>query len=358
MYVTTTNKYFVCLKGAHLNPVPWEISDADETLSVDCVYFGKVFQAMEKDLKIKDLTFYLTWNTNELPSYGQNVVAVILGDEYSRIPKYIHKVGAVFKTLKTRPTLACNPLLQPSYKNIIDLMQFLKVWIIRLPGWLNYILPKTKTLPISIDKLKPIYDIPLGYYKQLDLPIKDIKERLYDIFFAGSVISTYPIWSWRFWLIPPKDISRKEMILKTNTIKNKYPEFKIEVATSSDFGSEAKGSTDKRSYSEKLMDAKICLAPRGNVFETFRFFEGLRYGCIIITEKLPSRWFYDGAPCIEITSWNQLENILLKLKNDENLMQKLHQQSLDWWKKKCSEDAIGRYFAEKLNIMKCDSTLQ
>jgi hypothetical protein len=99
------------------------------------------------------------------------------------------------------------------------------------------------------------------------------------------------------------------------------------------------------------MNAKLCLVPRGTSYETFRFFEALRYGCIVVTEALPSRWFYEGSPAIQITDWNELETILEKLLKDQNLMQEKHEESLNWWKTRCSEAVVGEYMAEKLNSL-------
>ena len=91
------------------------------------------------------------------------------------------------------------------------------------------------------------------------------------------------------------------------------------------------------------METKICLVPRGTSFETFRFFEALRYGCVVVTEALPSRWFYKGAPVIQITDWSELEKILEKLLSDKQVLQEKHQESLNWWHKKCSEETVGAY---------------
>ena len=48
------------------------------------------------------------------------------------------------------------------------------------------------------------------------------------------------------------------------------------------------------------MDARVCLAPRGASVETFRVLEGLRAGCVVVGERLPGHWFYDGAPVIQL----------------------------------------------------------
>lgn len=339
------NQYFVCLRESPLVPIPLTLANVDPRLPYDCVYFGKVFEAMEQKLAASDLTIYLTWDVGQLPSYGDNVVVVVLGDEFGIVPEYINRVRTVFKTLNMRPMIGSNLLLKPSYLNLMSLIQFLRVWVVRSPSLLRVWFQRLKN-----NKIASIYDIPLGYYNQTDLPIKPLFERRYDLFFAGSLVSeSYPIWSRRRWLRNPKDIARQEMLSAVETLQVKYPELKIAIGKTCDFGVEAEFSEDTRSYSEKLMDAKICLAPRGSLFETFRFFEGLRYGCIIVTEALPNRWFYQGSPAIKLSTWRDLEQSITEIIQNPQLSKLKHEASLEWWHKKCSEVVVGSYMAEQID---------
>lgn len=345
--MTTTqvqNRFFICLREFPLSPVPWMLSETLQNMPCDCLYFGKVFKFMEKHLTTDGLIFYLTWDTEQLPSYGENVVAVILGDEFSYVPRYAHKVRAIFKTLSMRPIIGSNFLLNPSYLNLMMLLQVLRVWITRTPSLLYSWLQQLKGNSIA-----PIYDVPLGYYNQSDLPIKPILERRYDLFFAGSLVTApYPIWSRRRWLRNPKDIARQEMVSAIEDLQTKHPELKIVVCKTNDFGLEANFPEDTRSYSERLMDSKICLAPRGSLFETFRFFEGLRYGCIVVTEALPPRWFYKDSPVIQLSVWSDLERMTQDLSKKAHILQLKHEASLNYWKAKCSEESIGKFMAEKI----------
>ncbi len=340
-----SNKYYICLKPDQ-EPIPWYPPDPHPLDWVDYTYFGKVFEAMEKHLDRDDLIFYFTWDcVDELPSYGENVVAVVVGDEWSRIPSYFHKVRAVFACLTLRPILGCNPLVRPSYLNFLALIQFLRIWVIRLPKLINYWVHKSKSLRGTQSSL---YDIPQGYGRQLELPIKDMEARKYDVFFAGSVVhNSHAQWSLKRWIGTPKSISRTKMISSLQRIKEKHPEMNIEIATTSNFG--ASMSADESLYSQRMMDTKISVVPRGTSFETIRYYEAMRYGCIVITEALPDRWFYEGSPAIQIKDWSELEGILENLLNNPHLVREKHQQALNWWNTKASEAAIGAYMAEKLN---------
>jgi hypothetical protein len=75
----------------------------------------------------------------------------------------------------------------------------------------------------------------------------------------------------------------------------------------------------------------------------------MKYGCILVAEALPSRWYLDGAPIIQIKDWQDLESILGNLIDNKQLMEELHYKSLNWWQHKCSEASVGDYIIEKLN---------
>ncbi len=105
---------------------------------------------------------------------------------------------------------------------------------------------------------------------------------------------------------------------------------------------------DTEAYSLALMDSKICLAPRGTSADTFRLFEGLRYGCVVITERLPARWFYRNAPVVQIDDWQELHALVPALLGDPRRLQELSQAALRWWRTVASEEAIGHWMAERI----------
>jgi hypothetical protein len=338
------NRYFICKPGQA--PIVWLQSDPAHSIDANCAYFGKVFEQMEQHLHRQKLTVYFTWDVKTLPSYGSDVVAVVQGDEWYRIPSYAHRVRAVFKCYGTRPILGCNLLRDPSYLNFLTTLQFLRILLLRIPGVVQN---KWHALrQFASASSSAIYDIPLGYYNQLDLPIRAIESRPFDVFFAGSVVQgNYPLWSFKRYLGTPKDRSRRQMLNCLQAVKMNHPHWTIKLRLTTDFN--ASRDSDQARYSERMMNAKICLVPRGTSFETFRFFEALRYGCIVITETLPDRWFYRNSPAIQISSWQKLETVLSELLDNPDRLQQLHQASLDWWKHYCSEAAVGKYMAQCLN---------
>jgi len=323
---------------------PPEVSQAFE--GGDCGdYFAKVFEAMQQKLEVENLVFYFTRDIDCLPSYGENVVAIVIGDEWSRIPSYFHKVRAIFKCYGIRSVAGCN-LFPSSYLDFLTLIQFIRTKTINSPRWINYSIHQLKN-----GKNPPIYDIPLGYSNQIDLPIRPINERNCDVFFAGSVVHRpHPIWSLKHWLETPKSLSRKQMLANIHQIKRDRPEIQLDLCTTPGFinSYDPLTSSDAKSYSARMMNAKICLVPRGTSFETFRFFEAMRYGCLIITESLPSSWFYRGSPAIQVRNWREMKAVLNAVLDDRQLLERKHQAVLSWWKDKCSETAVGEYIAEKI----------
>ncbi|MBE9157829.1 glycosyltransferase family 1 protein [Nodosilinea sp. LEGE 06152] len=350
---SSTNQFFMYVDK---KLVPWNIYDPEPDNCGFVDYFGQVLQAVDRALPNQGLIFYVTMTEmKEMPSYGENVFVLILGDEFYRIPDYVDKVGGVFKCYGTRQIREqlnlYRPLLKPSYFKFLVLGQSTKNFAHRFAKKIRYRLKKIKSLLLGRSKIVPIYDIPPGYFNSENLPIKPVQDRTCDVFFDGSVVQhQYPVWSLRYWSKTPKAHSREEMVANLKRFKDNNPEFQVHLTLVAGFA--GANYTPQSTYSQDLMNAKICLAPRGTTLETYRLFEAMRYGCVIIVESLPSRWFYNGAPIIQIGSWQNLEPVLTKLLNNPMLLQSLHQQTLDWWETKCSGKTVGKYIADEINALR------
>jgi hypothetical protein len=108
-------------------------------------------------------------------------------------------------------------------------------------------------------------------------------------------------------------------------------------------------------YSAAMMDAKICLVPRGTNPETYRYFEALRYGCIAIAEQQPDFPFYRGAPIVQIDDWRKLDGVLAALLSDPERMDRLHAQGTAWWRDRCSAEHIGNMMARTIREVRASS---
>ena len=341
------NTYYLCFPRTK-KKLAWNPFEPSPTpqLYARTTYLGGVFQAMEQHLNQTGLTFYLTLDLRVLPSYGPDVVAVIQGDESARIPAYFDKVRATFKCYGTRPVRPASCRAAPSYRNLLIQAQYVRDAVRGLPGRAHFALQRRR----HQDNLPPIYPIPLGYANQLTLPVKPIEERAVDVFFAGSVAhKAYPAWSPKRWLKTPKDLARRQMLAGLEAARRRMPGLTVDLRLQSSFRRSIKASA--AAYSEGMMDAKVCLVPRGASLETFRFFEAMRYGCVTIAEALPPHWFYEDAPAIQTADWRNLPEILASLLDDPDRLRARHAATRAWWQARCSEDALGRFFADKLNAL-------
>ncbi len=299
---------------------------------------------MERTLEDRALDFYLTFDPHRLPEYGDTVVAVVLGDEVGFIPPYLDRVRAVFKCYGTRPALGAGLLRNPSLTGVAALAQYTVRWLRWLPSAAGHSrLVASRTM--RGERPPPALSVvPLGTWNQLELPIVPIENRPTDMFFAGSVEHRA---SQGHRLLSAKVRARREMLAALERLAGLRPGLRIDVRITSDFkASEASSSVD---YSHAMMAARACLAPRGTSVETYRLLEGLRYGCVVVSEPLPPHWFYKGAPFIRVDRWRDLDSALMPVLDDDAALRRLHASGLAWWRDRCSEAVVGRFIADRLN---------
>lgn len=320
-------------------------------------YLHRVLQIVEQELGGCGLTFFVTWKLDVLPEYGNHVVAIVMGDEWSQIPAYVDQVLITFKCYGIYPRLGVRLVRQPSYLNMLVFLRHLRVLAHWLPGALRYAGRYVRHRWRG-ELVPPVYDLPLGYGNQLALPVQPIDTRPIDVFFAGSIEQGFPrrFWSPHRWLPSPKRVSRLRMLQVLEVLQHQLPELRVFVHTNArfvlnalEYGLTEPGEVlDTEAYSQTLMQSKICLAPRGTSADTFRLFEGLRYGCVVITERLPRRWFYRNAPVIEVDDWQELHSLVPGLLRDKQRLRRFQQDALQWWRTVASEEAIGRWMAGRI----------
>ena len=311
----------------------WDPHAGPRPERADTRYFGAAFAHMERALEDPDVDVYLTWDVERLPRYGSRVVAVVLGDEGGRIPRYLDRVRAVFKCYGTVPAAA----------GLVDLPRYGLHWLRWLPGATALARQRVASRLGRGPRPAPVLPIPLGTHNQLDLPLVPLERRGTDVFFAGSVEHTG---STLHRLASPKARARREMLEAVDRLGRARPGLRIDVRATSGFQASVDASPEE--YSRALMDARVCLAPRGTSPETFRVLEGLRCGCVVVTGRLPGHWFYRDAPLVRLDRWEHLERALPML-DDPAEMARRHAAALAWWRERCSEAAVGRWLAERLN---------
>ncbi len=349
----TRHEYYYCLSHEDATPIP-----LDSTFQECPDYISAVLRRLDSEINTKKITFYITWDLHRIPSTGKDVVAIVLGDEWSRIPHYSHNILCTFKWYGTYEKII-NPIWRfDSYLGILSNLKSFFKSVKRIKYDINN--KKVGDMRRELWKGGPrVFPIPLGYGNQIDLPSIPMTERDNDIFFAGSISNKeeYSYYSPKKWIGKPKSISRTKMVKQTNKLKYLHPSINTKIHTNSQFVLNAieydqvrsDEVLDAREYSEALMNTKICLVPRGTSPETFRFFEGLRQGCVLITEQLPDRWFYNEAPIIQINSWRELHSIVPSLLDDQERLEYLHEASLQWWNEVCSEEAVAKYISKRIS---------
>jgi hypothetical protein len=324
------NRYLLCLAGSA--PIPLDLDDDREVApDVFLGYWKRVLRVLELASPVSGLTFYVVWDRGtvaDLPTYGEDVVALVLQDEYGIVPQWSDRVRLVFKTYGFLPSLRAGGRGRQRTATVVKALHDGALWL-RYSCW--------RSSPHCIT-------VPLGYARQHDLPLKAFEERRYAVSFLGSADrSVHPRFSLRRILGTPKVIARDRMLraLDRLALWNAF------VGTTAHYL--ASISDDGLAYSRVMQDTQICLAPRGSSVETYRFFEGLRYGCIVICDRLPPHSFYAGSPAIEIDDWGDLDGVLQTLLDDPLWMLVLHRRSLAWWRERCSEQAVGALMARCLH---------
>ena len=354
------NRYFVCPPEDAL-PVEWNPfnhQEFDDPKAVypdypllnydypDITYLSGALRALERDYTLSGYTFYLTKDVQSLPSYGPKVIAFLVADERCRRPAYLGRVGAIFRNYGVRPRLARGAHKHTAL-SLPTLYQFVRMHMFGLRGRVSGLArefaqrlgwggPRCATAQ---------HVIPNGYYNQLPLPLKDLSSRPVDLYFSGSIGAKY-------WF-SAKRASRERMLARASVLARSRPDLAAKLEAFPDFIPETFRSPEEKrkaaeDYSQALMDAKICLVPRGTMPESARFFEALRFGCIIICDPLPDHWFYRDAPVIQLKSWHDLGDVVTSLFEHPERMLALHERSLEHWRAVCSERALGAFVAEAL----------
>jgi len=292
------------------------------------------------------LHFYLTKDPNELPEYGPHVVAVLLLEERCKLPRYAGHVRAIIRNTRSVPFLGFRSRagLITNRLEMVLAVEYLRDWALHRRSLRAFKTPRPDWPPV-VHNGPRIHTIPLGYHSQEELPQVAMADRMLDAFFAGD-LSTGARWtSYRYWLSTSKAQARKQLWRVLLKLK-RDPEWRL------DLGALTKETSTRQqfdSYSQKMMNSRICLAPRGSMAETYRFYEGLRAGCLVITNRLPDEPYLRGAPVIQVDHWKELPGLLRKYARDIDALEHYRQASLAWWRERCSELVIGPQVERFLN---------
>lgn len=199
-----------------------------------------------------------------------------------------------------------------------------------------------------------IHPFPVGYLNAAgEVEPVPFQEREIPVFFSGYLnrnrVDLYkqfrPVW----WL-PRRNLkSRYTRELARRLIDRFCPERQFEntipgarIGFTEWYG---KGLAPEE-YARILASSKIALCPPGFVsHETIRHWEAMRLGCVVISAPLPPSHFYKDSPIIQLGDWSGLRPLLDDLLRQPEKLAQLHEKSVAWWKRACSEEAVADYMA-------------
>lgn len=202
---------------------------------------------------------------------------------------------------------------------------------------------------------RKIFHFPLGYVKDTrHQKVKDLAERQIKVFFSGNLnkgrIALYKLLSRSgipdiFYGYLMKVFKRVPSLIKRD-FSDRFPSSYLY------FTNGFKKGLSPEKYTEMLYNSQIVLCPRGFLkTETYRHFEAMRAGCVIISERLPDTYLYRNSPIIQVDSWQEGLAVVEKLLNDPGLLSYHYHQTLKWWKNVCSELSTAEHVANRLQTL-------
>ena len=192
----------------------------------------------------------------------------------------------------------------------------------------------------------------LGYHTQTkNKKIIPIKERLFNTTFTGclnrnrielaSLVTNIPIKWIGLGLLFYKKFTLK---ILNNLVKYKYPRDYYQ------FNDGFNNGLDEEDYNFILRNTKIALCPKGWVnSETFRLYEAMKWGCVVISEELPDRSYYKDIPIIQVKDWREGLKISNELINNKTKLEEMSKRNLQYYKDNLSPQATANLIIHKLN---------
>jgi hypothetical protein len=99
---------------------------------------------------------------------------------------------------------------------------------------------------------------------------------------------------------------------------------------------------NEEDYNFILRNTKIALCPKGWVNqETFRLYESMKWGCVVISEDLPNRSYYKGIPIIKVKDWSEGIEIANRLIEDTNELERLSKKNIQFYKDNLSAESTA-----------------
>jgi hypothetical protein len=305
-------------------------------------FYREVCSNIETASDICGLTFYLSARAPaRLPRSGKDIVLLLLADELYAHRAYYSRLLAIFRCLPARPiyldgfpirTQHLSYLAHYSYKYL----QYIKS--------LLHLLRKGESLNLRECSARTMC-IPLGCFSYFEPGAVPMSKRDIDYAFLGSVTYNASEKKWFHALMEsPKEAARRVMCesIREVSAAGRWRGF---LHTTGDM---KESMSNQSKYAEVLAQCKISLVPRGTCYDTYRFFESLKAGCVVICEHLPDVWFYKGHPGITIRDWRSLPHLLDRLLNDPELLERKSREAIKFYNERCAQEVVAKRMVEFL----------
>jgi hypothetical protein len=223
-------------------------------------------------------------------------------------------------------------------------------------GWREAYLAIFKSYLPDDSHSAPIFPFPLGCVRDVPaVPIKPPSDRGLDLFFAGNMnanrLGLYRALHPLYRRLPPAALRVGLSLGHRAGLARAVPRDLSPFFPGSylHFTAGFKQGLSPAAYGQKLADSRVALCPRGwHSAETFRHYEAMRAGTVVISEPLPSTHFYRGSPVIEVPDWRSGVVRARALLRDPGALDAAHRETVRWWHEVCSEASVARYMAERL----------
>lgn len=194
---------------------------------------------------------------------------------------------------------------------------------------------------------KNYFHFPLGYTENLkEVETKPINERTLDVFFSGSLhtgrikffkeVSFIGFLPYRI----SKKIQKKFKFKYDNYFPNAYIRF------TNGFMSGLSGED----YTKMLNNSKIVLCPAGvSKIESFRIFEALKMGNVLIADQLPDKLNFKNSPIIQVQDWRGLKDMIVNFLENNELLENTSKESRSFYDSNFSENAMAEKIIDSVS---------
>jgi hypothetical protein len=335
---------YLFVEGDQWLPLPLEPASS---LGFGRDYYAEVLHNIETGSSLTGLTFYLSKETPQsLPSYGDQVVLLIIGDEHFRLYPYLRDIRAILRCYGDRPRYLDGFPVDGLKRSAFFFFLY------KFGEWLSYLWKATKLRPDIISEIRRrTLHVPLGCFGKFEPLPQDISSRSIDYAFLGSIdYRQHPWFSPKSLMKPSKFVARTKMMKALESFSQSRKQWNSKLSVSGGFQDSISKEDD---YVKAMSDCKISICPRGSNPETYRFFESCKAGCVVVCEPLPETWFYEHHPGLVIKDWGDLSETLDRLLNETAHLQSLSSASRRFWDSHLSPEAVAARIETFILALEC-----